>query len=559
MAAKSNYLQGRTIILLCLVLGSSVSVRTQYASIEQPVQTCPTGSLLAFPKRINANKAMERVYIRQSGSFDRRIWEMPSVSVTFEAGDTSKNERGIGFIVPQLNRGRYEAWYGAAELAQATDSLKFDAVPQLLVENAIVRGQPLSKVDVYVRIFSPKIIRKGSTVAESVSALVTLKPNDPSLAQVISPRRVRTDKNGYARWRVLIKKAGIAELTASADQFEPAVLEVVGMPANAPSFWEAQLVALNERAANLEAAAQQQEVARSRNERAAMVANRVGGPDTVGETSPVREQAIRREQTIAKPTHGGIRLEQATRAEADAARAAVKAWIATTAAEPRRINESNLQPGDVLLVLGSSSVSEKILNFERRNLGGEISYSHASLYLGQFNGVRLVGEMWSSGFWITPLPVSVAGNRFVDVYRFRQLEDPKRQELANLTANIVSRAARLIRSDAPSFFQSGSLLPYAFEEITLLGLAGTGWPGRVITLTIQNLVDPNAGGRRKMICSELVAWTYHDAGLELEVPYWKVLSDLNIFTSHERQHDYTTPNMLAHSRNLGLVGRYAGP
>jgi hypothetical protein len=167
--------------------------------------------------------------------------------------------------------------------------------------------------------------------------------------------------------------------------------------------------------------------------------------------------------------------------------------------------------------------------------------------------------MWATGFWITPLPVSVAGNRFVDVYRFRQLEDPKRQELANLTANIVSKAARLIRSDAPSFFQRGSYLPYAFEEITLLGLAGTGWAGRVLTFTIQNLVDPNAGGRRKMICSELVAWTYHDAGLELDVPYWKVLSDLNVFTSHERQHDYTTPNMLAHSRNLGIIGRYVGP
>jgi hypothetical protein len=62
-----------------------------------------------------------------------------------------------------------------------------------------------------------------------------------------------------------------------------------------------------------------------------------------------------------------------------------------------------------------------------------------------------------------------------------------------------------------------------------------------------------------MICSELVAWAYHDAGLELYVPYWKVLSDLNIFTSHERQHDYTTPNMLAHSKNLGMVGRYRGP
>ena len=557
MAAKSVYLQGQALILLCLILGSSASVRAQSSSVQQQVQTCPTGSLLAFPKRFDANKAVDRVYIRRSSSYDRRIWEMPAVPVTFEAtGDASKNEQGIGFIVPQLNRGRYEAWYGAADLEQATDSLTFDAVAQLLVENAIVRGKPLSRVDVYVRIFSPKLIRKGRTVPERISALVTLKPNDLSLVQVISPPSVRTDANGYARWRVLIKKAGIAELTASAYQFEPAVLNVVGMPANAPSFWQAQLVALNERAAELEARANRQD------EPAAMVANRVGGVATVSESATAstgREQGVRHEQVMAIPPPGGGGLAERARAEAIAARAAEQAWITAMANEPRRINASELQPGDVLLVLGSSSISEKILNFERRNLGGVVSYSHASLYLGEFNGVRLVGEMWSSGFWITPLPVSVAGNRFVDVYRFRQLKDPKRQALANLTADIVSRAARLIRSDAPSFFARGSFLPYAFEEITLLGLAGTGGPGRILTLTIQNLVDPYAGGRRKMICSELVAWTYHDAGLELEVPYWKVLSDLNIFTSHERQHDYTTPNMLAHSRSLGIVGRYAGP
>jgi len=229
------------------------------------------------------------------------------------------------------------------------------------------------------------------------------------------------------------------------------------------------------------------------------------------------------------------------------------------ASEPRRVNESELQPGDILLVQGSSSVSQKIREFEQRNLGGVISYSHASLYLGEFHGVRLVGEMWSSGFWITPLPVSVDGTRLVDVYRFQQLDDSKRQELANFTTNMANRSSRLIRSDAPSFFAVGSFLPYAFEEITLLGLAGAGSPARFILFTIQRLVDPNAGGRRKMICSELVAWTYHDVGLELEVPYWKVLSDLNIFTTHERQHDYTTPNMLAHSQNLALVGRYRSP
>src|ERR1041385_6815631 len=488
MAAKA-------IILLALISSVSVSVRAQYASVQQhPVETCPTGSLLAFPKKINASNAVDRVYIRRSNSFDRRVWEMTAVPVTYEPTDAAPtNERGIGFIVPQLHRGRYEAWYGGADRAQATDSLVFDAVPQLLVEKAIFRGQPLSHVDVYVRIFLPKLIPRGSAAPEPVAALVTLNPNDPYLVQVISPRTVRTDENGYARWRVLIRKAGIAELTTSANQFEPAVLEVVGMPADAPSFWQAQLLALNERAIELETAAERQELAQ-RNERAAMVARRVDRP--VEEAA--RREEVLRDQAKATSRHDATQLgEREARLEANAAQAAVQAWIEATTEEPRRINESELQPGDVLLVLGNSSFSEKILNFERRNLGGKVSYSHASLYLGEFNGVRLVGEMWSTGFWITPLPVSVAGDRYVDVYRFRQLEEPKRQALANLTAGIVSRAGRLIRSDPPPFFENGSFLPYAFEEIALLGFAGGGSPGRFLTFTIQNVVDPFAGGRRR--------------------------------------------------------------
>ena len=565
MSAKGIHLQVGTIILLYVLLGSSSSGRAQPGSLQQPVQTCPTGSLLAFSKTDKSSQAPDRVYIRRSGSFDRRIWETPALAVTFnENGDKTNAEQGVGFIVPQLDRGRYDAWYGGPNLTQAAASLTFDAIPQLLVENAITRGQPLSEVEVDVRIFSPKLIRKGSAIPEQVSAVVTLKASDPSLAEIVSSQRVRTDKDGYARWRLRIKKAGITRLVAFAHQFESAVLTVVGMPAPGPSFSQAELAYLNDRASELElsaasavAVADQRAAKLKEDERIALVANRVGGvsarPDP---DSSVREQAILKQRSEV------IRLrDRATQAElqAKAARAAVQAWIAATAHEPRLVSEQELQPGDVLLVMGSSTISEKIRNFEQRNLGGEVSYSHASLYLGEFNHVKMVGEMWSSGFWITPLSVSVQGTYLVDVYRFRQLEDAKRQELADLTAHMFSNCSRVVRTDSPSFLTVGSFLPYAFEEIALLGLAGTGWPGRVLTFTIQNLVDPNAGGRRKMICSELVAWTYHDAGLELDVPYWKVLSDLNIFINHERQHDYTTPNMLAHSRNLGIVGRYRVP
>ena len=62
-----------------------------------------------------------------------------------------------------------------------------------------------------------------------------------------------------------------------------------------------------------------------------------------------------------------------------------------------------------------------------------------------------------------------------------------------------------------------------------------------------------------MICSELVAWVYQDAGLPLNVQYWRALNDANIFISDDRRRDYTTPNMIARSGDLARVGRYLGP
>src|ERR1041385_9355984 len=101
MAAKA-------IILLALILSVSVSVRAQYASVQQhPVETCPTGSLLAFPKKINASNAVDRVYIRRSNSFDRRVWEMTAVPVPYDPTDAAPtNDRGIAFAALPLPRGR---------------------------------------------------------------------------------------------------------------------------------------------------------------------------------------------------------------------------------------------------------------------------------------------------------------------------------------------------------------------------------------------------------------------------------------------------------------------
>jgi hypothetical protein len=71
------------------------------------------------------------------------------------------------------------------------------------------------------------------------------------------------------------------------------------------------------------------------------------------------------------------------------------------------IDETALKPGDILLVLGSSPIiSDVIRSFDGQQLSVTGEYSHASLYVGEINGKRMVAEMWGSGYWITPLKVS---------------------------------------------------------------------------------------------------------------------------------------------------------
>ncbi len=116
-----------------------------------------------------------------------------------------------------------------------------------------------------------------------------------------------------------------------------------------------------------------------------------------------------------------------------------------------------------------------------------------------------------------------------------------------------------VRDKSPWFLSWGSGLPYAYEEIKVLGLAALGTPASLVRAYVIAQVDHSAGGRRKMICSELVACVYQDVGLPLNVQYWKALNDAGIFVSDDRKLDYTTPNMIARSSNLIRVGRYLGP
>ncbi len=579
------------ILVFLVVAPLSAPLRTNYAALNQepadklPVLTCPTGSLVAFTKpaepSVAAAAEKTRVYLRREDSFDQQVWETTAQPVDLPSvSSEQKSEVGIGFVVPPLDRRRYLAWYGATDQTKATDSLTFDAVPQLFVEQGITRGTPDTEVSVQVRIAATERMRLGSPKPESVSVPITLESPDATLAEVLGNPTVPTDETGVARWRVRIKKLGIGALTAKAEQFEPTVMAVVGMPGPGDAFWQAQLTALEQHARALERSTEQELVAAEVNKRM-----EVDPPEPAGVNPPprlpVRPPEIARvnprvpgkppESVAMDPRARPQRLPPATvteefkraeiqrRQEVATARAAAVQWAKDSEREPPRLAEWQLEPGDVLLVLGSSYFSNSIREFEKRQLGVQAGYSHASLYLGEINGVKMVGEMWGKGFWITPLSVSVAGTIVVDVYRHSQADRTKRTQLAEQAAKAFGETKFFIRKDSPSFWSRGSLLAYAFEQIGLLGLASSDALASAIDVSLRTFVDPRAGGRRKMICSEYVAWAYHDVGLELQVPAWKTLSDLNLLNTHERLHDYTTPNMLALSQSLGRVGRYRGP
>jgi hypothetical protein len=132
------------------------------------------------------------------------------------------------------------------------------------------------------------------------------------------------------------------------------------------------------------------------------------------------------------------------------------------------------------------------------------------------------------------------GAGIVDVYRWPGLSDDRR---ARIAANGRQYNGKL----------------YAFPQLDVLRKAAG------LKLSLMPLgayaaaVDLISGGKKQMICSELVSWAYHDAGLDPQATrFWPSLG--SILTSDERHHDYTTPNTLA-ERNSSFrqVGRLKGP
>lgn len=510
------------------------------SSFEEPLPDFPPGATVIFDEPAST-VAITDVFLKRIDAVAKEaVWTVPA----------QKLAESIGFVVPQLPRGAYEAWYESKADSTKLSSMKFTIVPRLLAEDGIVRSEPGNEVEVRVKIPQPEVAKKSGAMDE-LNVLASLKIGEPGVAEVIGDSSKKIGKDGSVVWKVRITGSGIAEVEARADSFEPAVINVVGMPGPGDTFEEAQLALLEKEVKVHEQAVA---TAQERVKRLDEEIERMEGPARPSKSTGKYQREI--EQLEARKVTAVEDLERLRKKNSE-----TRLTLGSVRVDPLPLmNENELKPGDVLLVLGSSPIiSEAIRRFDGEQLGINAEYSHVSLYVGDINGKRMVAEMWASGYWITPLGVSTKGARLVDVYRRNGVDDNKRNQIAERGKTIFGNPQNFVRGSSPWFFSRGSGLPYAFEEIAVLGMAALNRPASTLQDFVAGKVDPRAGGRRKMICSELVAWVYQDVGLPLNVQYWRSLSDAHIFTTSDRKLDYTTPNMIARSGDLSQVGSYIRP
>jgi hypothetical protein len=580
-------------ILLLLSVYSSVPGQSQ-----TQLTSYPPGAVVSFPQPLPIGRGelpALRVLI-SSEQAPAAVWEAEPLEVIAPVeGEATLSQGAVatsivtGFAVPQLPPGVYKAKLSASGTSQPPQTVRFHVAPHLFAETGYLSDVPGQVVSVRVRIASPYVLKRGDVAPQLVRVRITLQSANPAVASILSGQRLTrlTGPGGYASWRVLVGGTGEAELTASAPGFEPLTIHVTG---------ESKLGETPEVQAARESLRQSE----------AKLA-RLNAATAVAESVVVRQALKDRALTIKTMQH--LLLNRPGMSANDALNAALqgpallaaqegrdkaevwvdlsrtdaqKAQAELTAARDRLLMlkpnglmaKQDLLPGDVLLVRGNTLFfSNKIVQFESSQLGINATYSHAELYVGplQPGGTPMVGEMWASGFWITPLDVSVRGATLVDVYRWKdraQLTPELQQRIANSGLRMFGdNYAQFVRSDAPGMLAllGARKAPYAFEQIAVLGAAASS-AARDQILQVLSYADSNASGKRKLICSEYVAWAYRDAGLEPQGSrWWSSLAAVGAFATGDagkdqnRKKDYTTPNMFALSDKFELVGRIWGP
>jgi hypothetical protein len=374
--------------------------------------------------------------------------------------------QGVGFEVPQLPRGVYDAWYfdgrptmpvrpTAAPVKpadpRASQSITFEIKPRLRLPEAVVIGAAGTDVDVVVGFYGPPAVPPTTAAPGwSFERLPVSLAGLGAFAQLApgqAPQTI-TGPDGLAHFRLRLMAPGQVDLRAAAPGFDPAMVRLLS-------------------------------------------------------------------------------------------------YDASTGARPL-LRTDLLQPGDVFLYYRNGIISDAIVGFEGDELGnnpnGRPTYSHAGIYLGKNDqGVDEVIEMLEGGWngW-TRRPVEQSAKDetiLLDVYRRPWLTPAQRQQVRNNAINYHAEH---------NIFGHLDHLPYANGQIIVLLKAYTA----VLDTPVRMLADYEDifdEGKDRMICSELVAWSYYDAGLQLRVRAWPDVQKHGLLSTLNRWMDYTTPNMLAQS------------
>lgn len=505
------------------------------------VPSFPPDAVASFAKPLadDLKEKLPLVYIKSSTS--EKIWlaepklvtNPPDANLNTDAETPAPQTEVfyLGFVVPQLEAGAYTAWYGNEKPSEATDSLDLKISPILTPRKGAVTDNPSEKVQIEVGISSTFTFEKGSEQPKSVSVPIRLKSLNPQVADIVSGQdaTLNTDKDGFAAWKIEIKSEGVAEFVAESNNFEPAQILVIGKP-KAPQPIESAEESLEKAETSTAKVEDKLKIAEEKVDSQKIKTIRSGGNSS---EMKVLIDRLRDFKSLEAQTMISRQTESMERAK-----------LASVAAVS--FSEKDLQPGDVLLVNGNSPISWGIRMFEKLELGAPADYSHAALYIGEINGVKMAAEMLAGGYKLNSLEVTRSGSIYVDVFRWRGITAAQ--------ANQIAQAGKTVCGDPLKFLASrNTCKPYAYEQITFLGATAL---GTTPTQLKASAVDLFAGGSKKMICSELVARIYEKVGLTPQVgKWWRAFETSGILNSIDRRADYTTPNMLAKSSKFERRGR----
>jgi outer membrane protein OmpA-like peptidoglycan-associated protein len=242
--------------------------------------------------------------------------------------------------------------------------------------------------------------------------------------------------------------------------------------------------------------------------------------------------------------------------------------IRVVGAPQYKLRTHRLKPGDVLLCQGRRTQSELIQLGERIEIGSANPldrpwYSHVAVYLGEGNAAEMLDE----GLVKHKLEDTLDGCTTLDVYR-RVGITPAQQK------SVVDS------------IRAYDAVPYAWFQIGVLGSAGSmglalevesnplTWLACGLTIGVACATAAvwvhakletslrlwmlgyvaSDHARNAMICSELATWAYRDAGASPEVaPWWQDLESHGVLLLPEARTDFTTPNMIAHSKDMDFV------